>query len=291
MRDGLQVEKQVVPTEKKITWIDKLISAGVGSLQIGSFVHPVKVPQMADTDELFRYYAGPGKKPAGVVLAGLVLNEKGLDRARACSCGKICLGVSASETHSLKNTGMSVDDAVSRIIAMAKEVMVEGRALQVAIQSAFGCGFEGRIPEEKVIGIAGRFVDAGIRSISLADTAGHAYPGQVRRLYGAISAMGKELELVSHFHNTYGLGIANCIAAMESGVTVFETAFGGLGGCPFTKVAAGNVTTEDFVHLLNRNGINSGIDIDKIIDLTKEASDFFGKALPGYVYKTGAIKY
>ncbi len=288
MRDGLQNEAKIVPTEIKKDWIQKLIDSNIDVIQIGSFVHPVKVPQMADTDELFKYFSA---KPHKSILSGLLLNEKGMERAVDCGVEMFCMGVSASDTHSKKNTGMDTNEALVRIINIAKELTNSGKKVQVSVQSAFGCGFEGRISEIKVLEMVKKYIDVGLMNISLADTAGHAYPEQVSRLFASVLKMNEDVVLTSHFHNTYGLGMANCYAATKEGATYFETAFGGLGGCPFTKVAAGNVCTEDFVHSLMRNGMNKDIDIDTIIQISKSASDYFGKTLEGYVYRAGKIIY
>lgn len=290
MRDGLQMEKQLVPFEKKVEWIEKLIQSGVDIIQIGSFVHPVKMPQMADTDKLFEYFNSKPKR-SNLIFSGLVLNEKGLERGMKVGVEMFCMGVSASETHSQKNTGMTVADATKRITAMAKEAIAAGKKVQVSVQSAFGCGFEGKVEDNQVLNIVRQFLDAGLKNISLADTAGHANPEQVKRLYSDILNMATDVELTAHFHNTYGMGITNCYAAMNLGVKNFETAFGGLGGCPFTKMAAGNVATEDFVHTLQKMGIRQDINLNDLIELSKDVSNFFGRELPGFVYKTGGIKY
>ena len=157
LRDGLQMEKQVVPLDIKIRWAEQLIAAGVDMLQLGSFVHPEKVPQMADTDALFKYFNEPNRKPSHVTLSGLILNEKGLDRGMACGVDMFCMGVSASETHSKKNTGMTVTEATDRIIATAKSALASGKRVQVSVQSAFGCGFEGAIPVDRVLGIIEKY--------------------------------------------------------------------------------------------------------------------------------------
>ena len=289
LRDGLQVEKTIVPLEEKIRWIDLLLDTGVNIIQLGSFVNPEKVPQMADTDRLFMHYAASGKKSGKVLLSGLVLNEKGLERAMACGADMICMGVSASETHSRKNTGMSVSEALGRIIPMAKQALGAGKRVQVSVQSAFGCGFEGPIAEDKVMGIVKEYFSAGIGNISLADTAGHANPAQVTRLYGAIREMNESAELACHFHNTYGLGLANCCAALAAGVKYFESAFGGLGGCPFTKLPAGNVSTEDLVHSFQRMGYRKDIRLNKLIELARQVGVFFNRELPGMILKSGSI--
>lgn len=286
-RDGLQMEKQIVSTAKKESWIRKVLASGVDVVQVGSFVHPDKVPQMADTDKLFRRLIAGNAGTA--VLSGLVLNDKGLERGLACGVALFCMGASASETHSLANTGLGSEEATTRIIATAQKARAAGRRVQLSVQSAFGCGFEGPVPEERVLDMVRAYVEAGFRSISLADTAGHARPGQVERLFGAIFALDPTVECACHFHNTYGMGMANLFAAMRGGVTSFETSFGGLGGCPFTKVPAGNVATEDFVHALNLEGQRSDVDLDRLIELGREVAAHFGRDLPGFVYKTGPI--
>lgn len=288
LRDGLQNESKILPTQNKIEWAEKLAQSGIDILQIGSFVHPTKMPQMADTDEILEYFKS--HKPT-VTLSALVLNEKGLERAFASQVDLICMGVSASETHSLKNTGMSVSNALERITKMAIDAKSKGSQVQVSVQSAFGCGFEGKISESVVLSIIETYFNSGLMNISLADTAGHAYPQQVERLIQEIYRMNNDAKITVHFHNTYGLGIANCYAAMNCGVQTFETAFGGLGGCPFTKVAAGNVSTEDFAHLLHRNGLRSDIGIERISAVSKFAEAFFEKGLQSYVYNTGIINY
>jgi len=287
-RDGLQMEKQVVPLEKKEAWIRGLMDAGVDIVQVGSFVHPEKVPQMADTDELFRRLTAG--KTGGTVLSGLVLNEKGLERGLKCGVEMYCMGASASETHSQKNTGMGSEEATRRIVGAAQQAVAAGKKVQVSVQSAFGCGFEGPVPEERVLGMVRAYLEAGLKSISLADTAGHADPAQVERLFGAVLALGPGVECTCHFHNTYGLGMANIHAAMRAGVTSFETSFAGLGGCPFTKVAAGNVATEDFVHALQRQGLRADVDLGRVIEVARDVAAYFGRDMQGYVYKTGPIK-
>ncbi|HVO10057.1 MAG TPA: hydroxymethylglutaryl-CoA lyase [Vicinamibacteria bacterium] len=289
LRDGLQMEKQVVPTEQKIAWAEALLACGVDVVQLGSFVHPEKVPQMADTDRLFAHFSAPGRKPAGVTLSGLVLNEKGLERGLLCGVELFCMGVSASETHSRKNTGMSIEDANRRIIAIAKSALAAGRRAQVSVQSAFGCGYEGRVPKERVVGIVKTFLDAGLRSLSLADTAGHATPDDVAELYGLVRALEPDVEWACHFHDTYGLALANCYAARQAGVTSFETAVAGLGGCPFTKVAGGNTCTEDLVHALQRRGVRTDIDLAKLVAVARELSGHFGREMHGSVHKSGPI--
>lgn len=287
-RDGLQAEKQVVPTDIKLEWLGRLLDAGLDIIQVGSFVHPEKVPQMADTDELFRCLS-TRKRNSEVILSGLVLNEKGLERGLNCGVEMFCMGVSASETHSRRNTGMSTEEATARIIAIALEARAAGKKAQVSVQSAFGCGFEGPVPQGRVMSIVEAYLAAGLNAISLADTAGHAHPAQVTAYIHYILAMEPTAEVTAHIHNTYGLGMANVYAAMEAGATSIETSFAGLGGCPFTKVAAGNVATEDLVHGLQRAGLRPDIRLDGLIGVARDVATFFGRELPGCVYKTGSL--
>jgi len=228
-------------------------------------------------------------KPAGVTISGLALNERGVERGLACGVELFCMGASASETHSMKNTGMSSADATRRIVAAAQGVLAEGKKVQVSVQSAFGCGFEGPIAEERVLRMVEAYLDAGLRNISLADTAGHAHPEQVQRLFTKLFGLATDIECTCHFHNTYGLGMANIMAAMEVGVTSFETSFAGLGGCPFTRVAAGNVATEDFVHALQLQGLRRDLKVELLIGVARDVAAFFEREMPGCVYKTGAL--
>jgi hydroxymethylglutaryl-CoA lyase len=278
LRDGLQIEKVVVPTEKKIEWAGMLMAAGIPVIQLGSFVHPEKVPQMADTDEFFRR-VHKTSKPKGVVFSGLVLNEKGLERGLECGVDMFCMGVSASNTHSRKNTGMTTGEALSRIILMGKKVLAEGKKVQVSVQSAFGCGYEGEIKKEIVLGIVNAYLDAGLFAVSLADTAGLGSPDQVKELFDAVFALSTEVECACHFHNTKGQGIDNCRVALEAGVTWFESAFGGLGGCLFAKTASGNVGTEALIRMLTEKGVSVSADPDKLALVTRSVGAFLKRTL------------
>ncbi len=291
LRDGLQSIPQVVDTNQKIEWFNDLVTAGIRYIQVGSFVNPKILPQMADTDKIFSIINTRSDLPKDLVLTALILNEKGMERAIEAKVGKILMGVSASETHSMKNTKMTTSEATQRIINIAKECIAIGLDVQVSVQSAFGCGYEGKIPKERVLAIIEKYLESGLRNISLADTAGHANPKQVADLFQSILIMDENVELACHFHNTYGMGMLNIQAAIENGVRFVETSFGGLGGCPFTKVPAGNVATEDFVHYLWREGYDLEINLDKLIELSRKVQKILGLELPGYVYKTGKINW
>jgi hydroxymethylglutaryl-CoA lyase len=287
-RDGLQMEAEIVPTEKKLLWCEQLIAAGVDILQVGSFVHPKWVPQMADTDRLFHLLSSSVSERT-TVLSGLVLNEKGLERGLGCGVELFCMGVSASETHSKKNTRMGISEALDRILTMAQIAIDENRGVQVSVQSAFGCGYEGVVAEESVLRIVERYLDAGLKSISLADTAGHADPLSVKNLFRSVLSLSEDIQATCHFHNNYGLALANCQAAMDAGVTCFESSFGGLGGCPFTAVPGGNTCTEDMVHMFQRMGLRREIDLPQLVETAADASSFFNRDLPGSVYRAGGF--
>jgi hydroxymethylglutaryl-CoA lyase len=289
MRDGLQMEHTTVPTATKLEWIRDLVASGVDVVQVGSFVHPERVPQMADTDQLFRELTGPQGRGGAAMLSGLVLNEKGLERGLTCGVELFCLGVSASETHSRKNTGMEVAEATTRIIATAKNALAAGKKVQVSVQSAFGCGYEGAVPEERVFSIIDRYLEAGLTNISLADTAGHATPAQVMKLFSGLKERGPALEMACHFHNTYGLGMANVWAAINAGASSIESSVAGLGGCPFTRIAGGNVCTEDLVHMLQHMGLRRDIRLGQIVSTAEAIAAFLERDLPGTVYKVGVL--
>lgn len=287
LRDGLQNESLIVDTETKLQWALELAKSNLNIIQLGSFVNPNKVPQMADTDKLFELIK---KQVLKTKFSALILNHKGLERALQTGVDIICTGVSASNTHSLKNTGMDTETALETIIDITKIINEHNIDYQVSIQSAFGCGYEGRIDEGKVLAIATKLIDNGILNISLADTSGYAYPEKVRRIIELIKTIEPLVRITVHFHNTFGLGIANTIEAINSGAEVIETAIGGLGGCPFTKVAAGNVPTEDFVNYLQRKKERMDISLDSLLNLSKKISIYLNKELQSYTFKIGKFK-
>jgi hydroxymethylglutaryl-CoA lyase len=273
-RDGLQVEKELISTLRKVAWIETILESGVDHVQLGSFVSAQRVPQMADTEELFKRFHGPR-------FSALVLNEKGFERGLACGVEFFCIGASASDTHSRRNTGMGTDEAMVRVVEIAQRALAAGARVQGAVQSAFGCGDEGTIARTRVMDMVRRYLDAGVLQISLADTAGLAHPTQVEDLFGEIWMLEPSAILACHFHDTYGMAMANCYAALRAGVQSFESAVGGLGGCPFTAVSGGNVATEDLVHMLQRMGLRDDLALAPLIDAARQAEAMVGRALPG----------
>lgn len=288
VRDGIQGEEKLVPAGTKINWTERLLASGLDLVQIGSFVRADLVPQMADSEKLFAHFLAKDPSLSGR-LSALALNEKGLERGLKCGVKVFSLGSSASETHSLKNTGMGREEAALRGAAMARTAAKSGAAVHALVHSSFGCGYEGPVDPDKAIEVAERYIEAGVTSLGLSDTAGHATPKQVKELYSRVARMAPGLTLSCHFHNAYGTGLANCFAALEAGVTWFETSVGGLGGCPFTKMPSGNVCTEDLLHPLQRMGFRGDIDLAAIIGVAKDVSAFFGRELPGAIMKTGPV--
>jgi hydroxymethylglutaryl-CoA lyase len=289
LRDGLQMEHEVVPPETKVAWAEKLVRAGVDMIQVGSFVHPAKVPQMADTDQVFRDLSSRLPRDHRTTFSALILNEKGLERALQVHVRMLCMGVSASETHSRKNTGMAIAEAIDRILAIGKSAEGAGVKVQMSVQSAFGCGYEGPVPRERVLAIAGRFMEAGFTTISLADTAGHAMPDAVRAMFEALRTLNPAAEFACHFHNTYGVALANSLAALQVGVRYFESSIAGLGGCPFTKIAGGNVCTEDLVHMVQHMGGLPAVHLPDLLALAGDVESFFQRELPGTIHRVGPI--
>lgn len=278
LRDGLQNEARLLPLADKVAFVRGLEEAGLRRIQLGSFVNPARVPQMADTDALF----GTLERRPGVTYTALVLNMAGLERALAVSVPHLSISVSASESHSRANVGKSVDEALAHIAPVIERALAAGVAVRAGIQSALGCGFEGRIAPERVVAIAGAFSSLGVHEINLADTAGLGNPRQVFELVGAVrAAVRSEVGLSLHLHDTRGLGLANMVAGLQAGVRIFDAALGGLGGCPFIPAASGNIATEDAVFALEEMGVSTGIDWQALAALARRLESLVGRRLPG----------
>ncbi len=286
LRDGLQNEKTLLPTEEKISLFRGLIDAGFKVIEVGSFMHPKAVPQMADTDEVFKAI---GQVP-GVELRALIPNLRGVQRAVDCGCKKVKLNVSASRQHNLKNLNMTPEESVSRFADCVQASKDNGIEISGSISMPFGSPWEGRTPVEDVDSIIEAYMNVGITEISLSDTSGMAVPPQVYDLCAHVKEKYPEATWWLHFHNTRGLAIANILAAMEAGMTQFDSSFGGLGGCPFVPNAAGNISTEDVLNMCDESGIETGIDIVKVIELSKRIRDLLNHDLDSYILRAGRAK-
>jgi hydroxymethylglutaryl-CoA lyase len=285
-RDGWQVESQLIPTDVKVEYIEKLVAAGLKRIQITSFVHPKLVPQMADAEDICRLV----KKKEGVIYSGLVLNAKGVERAVKAGLTHISASISVSDTHSRKNANKSLNEAQLEFEEMLKIAQEANLTVRGGLQCAFGCRYEGHIAEQKVLELAKRHLDLGVSEIALADSTGMGNPAAIRRVMSKIVSWTTNSQpVVLHLHDTEGKGLANMLAGIEVGVSIFDTAFGGLGGCPFIKGATGNIATEDAAVMLEQMGIKTGINIAKIIEIAKYFEHFLGRKLPGKIKEIETI--
>jgi hydroxymethylglutaryl-CoA lyase len=281
-RDGLQNE-QPVPTQAKIELIDRLSTTGVRRIEAVSFVRPDAIPQMADADEVWRGI----DHAAEVRYSALVPNLRGAIRALDSGLTEIEAVVSASDTHNRKNvnrsTAESLDD-IRQIIALAHD---RKASCQVIVSTAWGCPYEGDVPVEQVLAVAGRAVADGADTISFGDTTGMATPGRVQRLVGEFRSAHPDVALNLHFHNTRGTGLANVLAALQLGVADFDASVGGLGGCPYAPGATGNIATEELVHMVEDMGVGTGIDLAAMIEAAAAAERIIGRQLPSQVLRAG----
>ncbi len=282
-RDGLQNEPDVLSPEVRAELVDRLVGAGLREVEVASFVDPRRVPQMDGAEEV----VGSVERRPGVVFSGLALNERGYERLAAAGLDGVRFAFGATESFNRTNQNASVEEslaAAERIVARARE---DGITSTVTISVAFGCPFEGRVEEDRVVELAERVAEAGPDAILLADTIGVGVPGQVRRLVSRTAELG--IPVGGHFHNTRNTGYANALAALESGATVLDSSAGGLGGCPFAPRATGNIATEDLVYLLHGEGIATGIDLDALIVVSEWLESVLGRQLEGQVYRAGAF--
>jgi len=283
LRDGLQNEKTILTTEEKLTLLRGLIDAGFKVIEVGSFMHPRAVPQMANTDEV---YKAIGEVP-GVELRALIPNVRGVQRAIDCGCKKVKLNVSASRQHNLKNLNMTPEQSVAGFASCVEAANAAGIEISGSISMPFASPWEGRIPVEDVDAIIEAYLKVGITEISLSDASGMAIPVHVYDLCSHVREKYPQVSWWLHFHNTRGLAIANIMAAMEAGMTQFDGSFGGLGGCPFVPDAAGNVSTEDVLHMCEESGIETGIDLVKLMELSRTLRDLLGHDTDSYVLRAG----
>lgn len=283
LRDGLQNETYILNTKQKLEMLRGLIDAKFPVIEVGSFMHPRAVPQMANTDEVFKAI---GDVP-GVELRALIPNLRGIQRAIDCGCKKVKLNVSASRQHNLKNLNMTPEESVAGFASCVDAAVENGIAISGSISMPFASPWEGRITEEDVDAIIEAYLKVGITEISLSDTSGMAVPNQVYNLCCHIKEKYPQATWWLHFHNTRGLAMANIMAAMEAGMDRFDSSFGGLGGCPFVPGAAGNISTEDVLHLCEESGIATGIDITKVIELSRKLKELLNHDMDSYILRAG----
>jgi len=283
-RDGLQNEKTLIATEDKIELVNRAILAGIRRIEVTSFVNPNKVPQMADAEEVL---AGLDA-PEGVSFIGLVMNQRGLDRALEAGVHEVNLVVVASDTFCQKNQGMSSEESVDVAAALVEQARAAGLGTTITVGAAFGCPFEGEVPVSRVRDIVARVVEAAPDELALADTIGVAVPTDITQRVGImLDLMPAEMKSRLHLHDTRHTGVANAVAAVQAGVHTLDSSIGGSGGCPFAPAATGNVATEDLLYLMRRMGIQTGVNLDVILEATAWLEDRLGKKLSGAILRAG----
>jgi hydroxymethylglutaryl-CoA lyase len=282
-RDGIQSEKKFVETGQKIRMIELILAAGVRRLEATSFVSPKHVPQLADAEAILAAMT----RPPGVEVEALVPNMRGMERALECELDRIILFVAASEGFNLKNLRASREKMLGAAREAAKEALAAGLKMRGGVVTAFGCPYEGRVPLEAVERIAGAYADMGCDEVALSDTVGMTNPAAVRRMVAHMKAKFPEIQFTLHFHNTRGAGLANVLAGLEAGVDTFDASIAGMGGCPFAPRATGNISTEDTVNMLHEMGIETGIDLGKLLEAAAYAESVLGRQLPGQLLHAG----
>ena len=280
-RDGFQFEDTPIPTDLKLEIINALAEAGLPRIQVTSFVHPKWVPQMADAEKVVARLPERNE----VIYTGLALNMEGLERARAAGLTYVDLSIATNDRHSHDNANMTVDEAVEQAEAMVEHAHDHGLQAQMGFQTVFGYAVPGDTPLDTVCALAERFAAMGVESISLADTTGMANPAMIKQRVRAVQDVISNVPLVLHLHDTRGLGLANVVAALECGVTRFDTSLAGMGGCPFVPGAAGNIATEDTAYLLRELGIETGVDIHAVAEAARRIEAFLGASLPGKLHQ------
>jgi hydroxymethylglutaryl-CoA lyase len=282
-RDGLQNESALVATHAKVRLIDALLDAGISRIEVGSFVAPKWVPQMADADEVCRMI---GRRP-GVTYAGLCPNARGLERARAAHIDEIAVFVSASETHNLKNVNKTVAQTLKAFEPVIGPAVAAGLKVRGYVSTMWGCPYEGDVDPERGLELAKHLLDAGCYQVSLGDTIGVGTPVQTQQIVDLFAAAIPLEQIALHLHDTRGTALANVLVGLQSGITTFDASVAGLGGCPYAPGAAGNLATEDLVYTLHGMGIETGIDLERLWQAGQVAEAIVGRDLPGKVHRAG----
>ncbi len=276
-RDGLQNEKLTIPTEAKIDYITALADAGLTTIEAGAFVSPKWVPQMADTAEVYRNIP----KDPGVDYPVLVPNMLGLDRAIEAGVKSIAIFTAASETFNQRNINMTIDESFINYAPVAARARAEGMRVRGYVSTAFGCPYEGDVAPEKVLEVSARLLDLGCYEVSVGDTIGVGTPVQVQSVVGILMQVIPASKLAMHFHDTRGTALANSLAALEMGIPTFDASSGGLGGCPYAPGASGNLPTEDLVYMLEKMGIDTGVDLNRLVAASQIIAPYLDHPLPG----------
>lgn len=282
-RDGFQIEGTFIETEQKVQLINELSRTGVKRIEASSFTSPKAIPNLRDAAEVINAI----ERRPGVLISALVPNQKGCERALECGIDEINMVMSASQSHSMVNLRMTPEKSLGQLEGIVKMLSGSGVFGNASISTAFGCPFEGFLPENQVLSVVDRLLNIGVDGITLCDTTGMANPAQVKRLCELVLAEWPETPFTLHFHNTRGMGLANALAAWEAGITRFDASLGGLGGCPYAPGATGNVCTEDLVHMFEQMNVETGVDLDLILKVSERLPALVGHDVPGQVVKAG----
>ncbi len=271
-RDGLQSVSDPISTKHKLSMINGLVDAGIKQIQVASFVHPKWVPQMADAEEICAQLPEIGD----VIFSGLALNNRGVERAIESNLQRVEVSISTSETHSKKNANMTLDEAMSNMESMIQLAQNNGLEVRAGLQAVWGCVYDGSPPIERIVNMSKSILNLGVGTLSLSDSTGMGNPNTIKKILDQILPLAGETPIVLHLHDTRGLGLANVVAALNMGIKQFDSALGGIGGCPFIKGATGNIATEDTVHLIHEMGYDTGIDIQKVSAVSQSLAPVIG---------------
>ena len=282
-RDGLQSEPEILPTEIKKEFITRTINAGIKNIEVTSFVHPKKVPQMADAEKLVESL--PDRDD--VTYIGLIMNQRGFERARDCGIDEVGMVIVSTDTYNMKNQNVVTQQSIDNWLDIASSAKSAGIRTSVVIACSFGCPYEGEVDPEHVASIAEQILKGEPDVIGLADSVGVAVPNQVKTTFALIKDLAPTIPLRTHLHNTRNTGLANAAAAVEAGVTIIDASTGGIGGCPFAPKATGNIPTDDLLYMLDRSGIETGVNLKEIVKTTDWLENQLGRSVPAMVPKAG----
>jgi len=282
-RDGLQSEPEILPTEVKKEFITRTIDAGIKQIEVTSFVHPKKVPQMADAEKLVESLP----ENDDVTYIGLIMNQRGFERARDCGIDEVGMVIVSTDTYNMKNQNVVTQESIDNWLSIAAEAKSAGIRTSVVIACSFGCPYEGEIDPEHIASIAEQVLKGKPDVLGLADSVGVAVPSQIKKTFSLIKELAPSIPLRTHLHNTRNTGLANAAAAVEAGVSIIDASTGGIGGCPFAPRATGNIPTDDLLYMLDRSGVETGVDLRQVVKTTDWLEEQLGRAVPAMVPKAG----
>ena len=282
-RDGLQSEPELLSTEVKKEFITRSVNAGIKNIEVTSFVHPKKVPQMADAEELVASLP----EYDDVSYIGLIMNQRGFQRAKDCGIKEVGMVIVSTDTYNMKNQGVVTQQSIDNWLEISAEAKSSGIRTNVLIACSFGCPYEGEVDPNHIAVIAEKVLEGNPDIIGLADSVGVAVPNQIKKTFSLIKDLAPNLPLRTHLHNTRNTGLANAAAAIDAGVTIIDSSTGGIGGCPFAPKATGNIPTDDLLYMLNRSGVETGVDLNLVVENSEWLETKLGRAVPAMVPKAG----